>query len=60
MTRYLRKNECERMTGLSRSTLWRLEREGSFPRRRKLSANAVGWLENEVRIWLQKRAQLRR
>ncbi len=60
LDRYLRTNECERLTGLSRSTLWRLERAGSFPRRRKLSANAVGWLENEVRAWLQDRAEPRR
>jgi len=28
-------------TGLSRSTIWRLEREGDFPKHRRISANAV-------------------
>ena len=32
-------------TGLSRSTIWRLERRGTFPMHRRISLNAVGWLE---------------
>src|SRR5688500_8887809 len=35
-------------TGLSRSTVWRLERAGEFPRHRRLSANTVAWAEDEV------------
>lgn len=45
---------CER-TGLSRSTLWRLERRGAFPRHRQISTNAVGWLEEEVNAWIRAR-----
>jgi len=45
---------CER-TGLSRTTLWRLERRGAFPRHRQLSANAVGWLEEKVTAWIRAR-----
>ncbi len=56
VTRFLREKECERLTGLSRSTRRRLERAGAFPRRRKLPANAVGWPEDEVRAWLRERA----
>ena len=39
-------------TGLSRSTIWRLERLGDFPRHRRISANAVAWVEEEVMIWI--------
>jgi prophage regulatory protein len=39
-------------TGLSRSTIWRLEREGEFPRHRRISANAVAWVEDEVLSWI--------
>jgi prophage regulatory protein len=46
---------CER-TGLSRSTLWRLERRGDFPPHRQISTNAVGWLEEEVNAWIRSRA----
>jgi prophage regulatory protein len=40
-------------TGLSRSTIWRLERRGAFPRHRRISRNAVAWLEQEVSAWIQ-------
>lgn len=40
-------------TGLSRSTIWRLEKAGKFPRRRRVSANVVAWLESEVTAWIQ-------
>jgi prophage regulatory protein len=39
-------------TGLSRSTIWRLERLGDFPRHRRISANAVAWVEAEVVSWI--------
>lgn len=45
-------------TKLSRTTLWRLEREGKFPSRRKLSGNAVGWLESEVDAWIESREKV--
>jgi predicted DNA-binding transcriptional regulator AlpA len=32
-----------------------LERDGKFPKRRRLSANAVGWLESEINNWLESR-----
>ena len=35
-------------TGLSRSTIWRLERCGDFPKHRRISANVVAWVEEEV------------
>jgi prophage regulatory protein len=40
-------------TGLSRSTIWRLERRGEFPRHRRISANAVAWVEEEVASWIR-------
>ena len=40
-------------TGLSRSTIWRLERQGAFPRHRRISANAVAWVEEEVNDWIR-------
>jgi prophage regulatory protein len=40
-------------TGLSRSTIWRLERHGDFPKHRRISANAVAWVEDEVAVWIQ-------
>jgi prophage regulatory protein len=42
-------------TGLSRSTIWRLERRGEFPRRHRISTNAVAWIEEEVMTWIRTR-----
>lgn len=49
--RYIREEECFRLSGLSRTTRWRLERKGQFPKRRQLSDNAIGWLLSEVLAW---------
>ena len=40
-------------TGLSRSTIWRLERQGAFPRHHRISANAVAWVEDDIAKWIQ-------
>jgi len=53
--RIIRERECREITGLSRSTRWRLEREGKFPKRRKLSAAASGWLASEIAAWMAER-----
>jgi prophage regulatory protein len=54
--RLIREEECARLSGVSRSTRWRLERRGRFPRRRQISENATGWLLSEVLSWLRSRA----
>ncbi len=43
------------MTGLSRTTIWRLESRGEFPRRRRLTGNTVAWIEEEVLEWINSR-----
>ena len=44
-------------TGLSRSTIWRLERQGAFPKHIKVSANIVAWLEAEVLEWIRSKVE---
>lgn len=50
--RLLRFGEVRQRTGLSRSTIWRMERSGIFPRRIKVSVNVVAWREDEVAAWI--------
>lgn len=38
--------------GLSRTSIWRLERAGNFPKRIKLSVGAVGYRLSAVMAWL--------
>ena len=55
--RFLREGEVRRITSLSRTTRWRLEREGKFPRRRQISRNGVAWLASEIAAWVQERSE---
>ena len=47
--------EVRGVTGLSRTTVWRLETQGDFPRRRQITAKRVGWLVSEVEEWARNR-----
>ena len=44
---------CKR-TNLSRSTVLRLEETSQFPPKVALSKRRVGWIEEEVILWIQK------
>ena len=48
----IRIDELIKMTGLSMSTLLRMERTGRLPRRRKISSQAMGWLSEEIELWM--------
>lgn len=50
--RLVREEERKRITGLSRSTVWRLEREGNFPQRRLAGKNSCGWLLSDLLLWM--------
>ena len=49
----LRIHEVTKLTGLSRATIWRKEREGLFPARKQLGLNSVGWFECDIQQWLE-------
>jgi prophage regulatory protein len=54
----LRKREVIRRTGLSDTTIWRLEKIDEFPRRIQITENgAVGWFEHEVEAWVHERVR---
>jgi prophage regulatory protein len=42
-------------TGLSRSTIDRMERAGNFPMHFKIGTSAIGWLASEVVAWILQR-----
>jgi len=53
--RILRSHEVQEITGMSRTTIWRMERRGEFPSRVPLSGSSVGWRKSEVDDWLASR-----
>ncbi len=55
LDRFMRDPEVEHVTGLSRTTRWRLAREGKFPKLRELAPNCKGNLQSEIQEWLTER-----
>jgi prophage regulatory protein len=54
----IRRAEVLKRTGLSNTTLWRLERDSNFPHRVQLTeAGSVGWVEAEVDRWVHERVR---
>ena len=53
--RILRQPAVQERTGLGRTTVWRMERDGRFPRRRQIGGGIVGWLASEVDEWIRTR-----
>ncbi|MDW8259728.1 MAG: AlpA family phage regulatory protein [Gammaproteobacteria bacterium] len=51
----IRARELRAMTGLSRVTVWRLERAGLFPPRVRVGARSVAWRRGEVEAWVRSR-----
>lgn len=53
--RTLRRRDVEARTGLSRSTIYAMMTQGTFPKPVRLGARAVGWPESEIAAWLEAR-----
>jgi prophage regulatory protein len=43
----------------SKTHLWRLEREGRFPKRVPIGAARHGWIDQEIDAWIEQRAAAR-
>ena len=56
--RIVRLKEVQRMTGLSRSTIYAQIARGNFPKQIKLTGvRSVGWHEQAVIRWIESRQQ---
>lgn len=51
----IRPRNLPSIVGLSRTSIWRLEKLGDFPRHVRLSAGAVGWRMSDIQEWLTSR-----
>ena len=48
----LRRTQVEERIGLSRSTLYSMIAEGTFPKPIRIGKRAVGWTESSLTAWL--------
>ena len=55
MMRIIRRTDVQKMTGLSRSTIYKWMDEGLFPKPVKLGPRAVGWVEDYIDTWINDR-----
>ncbi len=55
LDRIVRIDEVVRLTGRSRTTLWRACRDGQFPVPFKISSRAIGWKLSEIVAWMDSR-----
>lgn len=51
--RFLRIGTVLKLTGLSRSTLYRKVQRGEFPKQIKLSERCAGWRQSAVNAWMR-------
>jgi prophage regulatory protein len=51
----VRPKDIPSVVGLGRTTVFRLEKKGEFPKRRRISDSCVGWLRSELDEWLKSR-----
>ncbi len=54
----LRISDVSAMVRLSRTSIWKLERDGKFPRRVRLAGRSVAWHRDEVVEWISSRERI--
>lgn len=53
LDRIITKKELQRLVPYTPQHIARLEKAGRFPKRVQLGPNRVGWIESEVKAWLE-------
>jgi prophage regulatory protein len=53
--RFIRRNQVQQITGLSRSSIYAMVANGTFPKQIKIGRRAVAWLQAEIDDWMNDR-----
>ncbi|GLX77719.1 hypothetical protein tinsulaeT_10590 [Thalassotalea insulae] len=53
----IRMKEVVQMTGLSRSSLYRLQQMEEFPKAVKLGCRSVAWVRSDINDWIREKVQ---
>ena len=56
----IRLREVMKITGFSRSQIYKLINIGEFPKQIQISPGSVAWLESELETWMKERIRLSR
>lgn len=51
----IRPGQLAEILSVNPVTVWRMEKRGELPPRKKISNRCVGWLESDIREWLENR-----
>lgn len=52
---FLKISQVVELTGRSTASIWRDEKAGRFPKRRRIGIRSVGWLSSEIEAWIESR-----
>lgn len=55
LPKFIRLPELSERLGVSRATIWRWERRGLLPPKRRLGPNTVAWVEAEIQEFMASR-----
>lgn len=50
-------SEVMERTGLSKTSIWRMQKEDAFPASYSISPKRVAWKESEINKWIQGRVR---
>lgn len=57
LDRFMRERDVLDATSLSRTTLWRVIKNGQFPKPVRISPGRVGWRESAIIAWQENPAE---
>lgn len=53
----IRPRDLPQLTGLSRTTIWRLEKEGKFVQKIRLTRHSIGYKRSDIERWIEDRIE---
>ena len=53
--RLLKRRQVEEITGMSRSSIYRMMQDGEFPRPVRIGPAAVRWKASDITAWMESR-----
>ena len=55
--KFIRRDKVQRITGLSRSSIYAMVADGTFPKQIKIGRRAVAWVEADIDDWMLSRVK---